>query len=209
MLTNFLRYLAKPVKKISQLQKAMGMSFCAALIALSVFLMSSGSALAAQCHDTDNVQGGDIVFLQDEDDIYTGKPYSGVSYYWVTTTVNYDKAGRHQISGAGDLSENDTIKLETLDKDGWETDWLDRDLVGAFSKHDLYYWSSDYDSNTNWILERPSTSTETGEIKYGEDIYLVNQDYNEYLDPDYNGEDDGYMTTNPTPHIWTILEYCP
>ena len=177
------------MQKIFQFHKTL---FCAVFITSSALLMAGSRALAAECHATDNVQGGDVVILQEQTDLYPGKAYAGTKYYYLTTTSDYNAAGPHKIQDfVGDLSDGATIHLQIVDKNGWDQDWIAYDLVGAFADSTtLYYWE-DYDAKSNWLVERPGSSTEVGPIKYGEQIYLKNGSYSEYL----VSTSDGYTTT--------------
>lgn len=191
------------MQKIFRFHKTLS---CAIFITISAFLTTDSRALAAKCHATDNVQGGDVVILQEQTDLYLGTAYSGAKYYYLTTTPDYNIAGRHKIQGpVGDLSDRATIHLQIVDKNGWDQDWLAYNLAGAFADSTtLYYWT-DYDAKSNWLVERPGSSTEVGPIKYGEQIYLKNGSYSEYL----VSTSDGYTTTESTPRSWRFLEYCP
>ncbi|NET24403.1 hypothetical protein [Okeania sp. SIO1I7] len=190
-------------KQMFQLKKVIGVISCVALMTFSVFFTVQPSALA-QCNGTGYVTGGDTVYLQDQGDIYTGKSYSGVRYYYPTVTPDYPVAGKFEIQGTGGpVYDGQNIQLQTLDKDGWDPGWLHRDLLGAFADStELYYWE-DYGAKTDWRIERPSNFSEEP-IKYGENVYVINRDYNEFMTP----TDSGYLTTEPNVHLWTFLEYC-
>lgn len=189
----------------TSLLKKIGVFSSVILMALSMFMVTSKSALAGTCKYNTTVKSGDVVILKDQNGKYVGKADSNnYSYYFPKSTTDQSQAGRLVIKNiSSDLNDKGVIHLETLDKDVWKGSWLSYDLLGAFAgKTELYYWN-DYGSKSDWKVVRPSNSTKTGPIQYGEQVYIVNGSYNEYLIP----TDDNWLTTEPYAHTWEFIDY--
>jgi hypothetical protein len=77
-------------------------------------------------------------------------------------------------------------------------------LLGAFGNNNaLYYWT-DYGTQSDWKVTRPSNSENTGSIQYGEPVIISNGYYNnQYLKPNGNG----YLTTTYEAHKWQFIDY--
>ncbi len=177
------------------------------LIAFSILLTSKSSASSAVCHANNTIQGNDIVLLQDDGDWYLGKALRNGNYSYATMRPNQSDAGRHKVGEfRGNLEENKSFQLIIVDKDDWEVDFIDNDRLGAFlsNKNVLYYKDKAQGDKVSWHIKRPNNSSETGAIKYGEKLYIVNDYYNKIL---INNE--SYVSISEFPTVWTILEYCP
>ncbi|BAZ51579.1 hypothetical protein NIES4103_42360 [Nostoc sp. NIES-4103] len=180
---------------------------------ISVFLLQFlglpvTPAFAASCGDTNIVKGGDVIQLKELGDNpnYVGKADSNsYSYYFPRSTTNASEAGRLVVKNlSGNLQNGSKIRLQTLDKDVWKESWLPYDLLGAFgNKNGLYYWT-DYGSQSDWKVTRPSNSENTGPIQYNEPVLISNGYYNnQYLKPDGNG----FLTTTYDAHQWQLSNY--
>ncbi|NEO00542.1 MAG: hypothetical protein F6K50_35400 [Moorea sp. SIO3I7] len=190
------------MKKIAQ-------AMCTIVLIMLAFIMivPMNPALAADgnCNYSSNVKSNDTFILKDQNGIFVGKADSNAyRYYFPKSTPNESEAGRLVLKGiSGKLSNHDVINIQTIDKDVWDSDWRDYDLLGGFgnSKY-LYYWN-DYGDKGDWEVVRPSDSMKTGPIQYGEPVYIRNVDYNEYLVP----TDDNWLTTENSAHTWEFIDY--
>lgn len=136
------------------------------------------------------VMKSDSIKLAAQDGRYLSYSKSGMSYYFARLAPD---SVLHNLGGANEcLVDGSNVNLITTEpfKDNFWGDWSKRTWLGAFATdRELYYWNS-YGSKTNWIFERVDTSTGR-EIHYGDEVYIKNEEYDQYLVP-YK---DGYVTT--------------
>ena len=164
--------------------------------------------LANSCGYSNIVTGGHYIQLKELGDTpqYVGKADSNSNrYYYPKSTKEASEAGRLVVKKlTGDLQNGGTIRLQTVDKDVWYDNWLSYDLLGAFGNNNaLYYWT-DYGTQSDWKVTRPSNSENTGPIQYGEPVIISNGYYNnQYLKP----KGDGYLTTTYDAHKWQFIDY--
>ncbi|NEP89328.1 MAG: hypothetical protein F6K18_22200 [Okeania sp. SIO2C2] len=167
-----------------------------ALMMFSVFLTTGRSTLAADCENTRNIKGGDVIFLrskqkEDAEDIYIyiGRSDSG-NYEYPTITLDSSMAVRFKVIVFGNIFENDYIGLQTIDKETIEQENLSRsrltrDRLGKFRDRDcLYYWrdsgyryssrDQDYPDSTKWLIKPASNLSKARPIQYNEEVYITN-----------------------------------
>jgi hypothetical protein len=162
---------------------------------------------ASTCGYSNIVTGEKVIQLKELGDSpnYVGKADSNNDrYYFPKSTQKASEAGRLVVKNlTGNLQNGGTIRLQTQDKDVWKGSWLSYDLLGAFAdSNKLYYWTN-YGNQTDWKVTRPSNSTNTGAIQYGEPVIISNGYYNnQYLQPK-----DGYLTTTYDAHQWQFTDY--
>lgn len=228
MSKHFVTRSIEQTKKILSWKKSLQGVICGLLIAFSIFMFAGQTALAQEgaCEQTGNVQAGEEVLLfHDSSANDTRELYIGVSAkddnfilpeYYYATTSDRNSSAKHKINlvtgGTGDISDESLIEIQILPdyQVTWQPEDLDQNLLGAFSKTHLYYWS-DYDENTHWMIKRTSDD-KSGPIQYGEDVWLINEDYEEYMipvNPAVDPENAAYLTTEPTPSAWQIQKTCP
>ncbi|NEN89886.1 MAG: hypothetical protein F6K48_13605 [Okeania sp. SIO3H1] len=202
-----------------------------ALMMFSVFLTTGRSPLAADCENTGNVKGGDVIFLrskqkEDSEDmyIYIGRSDSGNNEY-PTITLDSSMAVRFKVIVFGHIFENDYIGLQTIDKEtieqeNWKESRLTRDQLGKFKDRDrLYYWRGsayrygatykDYADSTKWLIERASDLSKVGPIQYNEEVYIINGRNGNILAP----FDPPFLTAKEdkeeNPFTWEFVKSCP
>ncbi|NEQ75483.1 MAG: hypothetical protein F6K23_21970 [Okeania sp. SIO2C9] len=230
MSVGFLLSSTNLARQMFQQKKFIPVLSCFALMMFSVFLTTGRSPLAADCENTGNIKGGDVIFLrsnqkEDGEDmyIYIGRSDSG-NYEYPTITLDSSMAVRFKVIVFGNIFENDYIGLQTIDKEtieqeNWKESRLTRDQLGKFRDRDrLYYWrdsgyrygsrDKDYPDSTKWLIERASDLSKVGPIQYNEEVYITNGRNGNILAP----FEPPFLTANKdkeeNPFAWEFVKSC-
>ncbi|MGK7935827.1 MAG: hypothetical protein AB4206_08520 [Xenococcaceae cyanobacterium] len=208
-------------RQIFQLKKTIVVLSFVALMMFLVFLTTERSPLAAECENTGNIKGGDVVFLRSQQKkdgkdmyIYIGKSDSG-KYEYPITTLDSSMAGRFKVRIFGNILENDYISLQTIDKENWDEDRLTRDLLGKFIDRDrLYYWTDygdgtkDQSGSTQWLIERSSDLSKTEPIQYNEEVYITNGRNGNVMAPFESSFLTAKEDKEENPFTWEFVKSC-
>lgn len=138
--------------------------------------------------------------LLGSDGRYIGSAAACPRYYYPTLQSNGAYAAHFTLGGGkAHLQHGDNVPLIVTETDTWAPNWRNYNYLGGFAdSSDLYYWTL-HGSKTNWIIERADGP---GAISYGDDVYLKNESYGEYMAP----AKDGYLTTTTANYAWTIAK---
>lgn len=107
-----------------------------------------------------------------------------------------------QLQGGNNQLENkDDISIRSLENVLGKKDYL-----GAFSdSHDCYYWTKDYNQQKQgWTIEKVSTQSKDDLIRYGDEVRITNNSYQQVLVADQKHT--GYITTKKDARDTWILE---
>ena len=143
----------------------------------------------------------DVIKLESQNGQFMGPASSNSYRYYFPQMVDSESEGGFLQIGDDcyKIKSGDLIELHSGDKETWKDSWVQRDLLGAFGdSKDLYYWS-DYGDKTKWKIVKIG-GQEGDQINDGDQVYLINSHYNQYLVPDGK-----WLTTRKNDeHKWMI-----
>jgi hypothetical protein len=122
------------------------------------------------------VMYGDLVNLFCQEGLFISPLYHDLLYKhnYPTATTDNPVVLILDSGKTGPVAHGDVIRIRTL-----ETAAGDKNQLGAWSTTTLYYYSGSYDQLEWTILKKdPGTGAQ---VNYGDEIYLVNNHYNQWL----------------------------